>query len=63
MYVDADFRCWEFVFPRGAEVLNSDGFLHLPKDFVVKLLASDELVADENVVYERAVNWAEQQLE
>lgn len=43
-------------------MLKSDGFLVLPRDIVAKILASDELVADENVVYGQAIDWAKQQL-
>lgn len=46
----------------GYYVLNSECFLDLPKEQLVKLLGSDDLQADEKTILNRAVQWATRRL-
>ncbi|KAH7702612.1 BTB/POZ domain-containing protein 6 [Aphelenchoides avenae] len=63
LYAAFSEHCWSVALNNGDEVLNSEYFLDLPKELLVKLLASDDLQVDEKTVYNRAIDWARRRLE
>ncbi|KAH7721807.1 BTB/POZ domain-containing protein 6-A [Aphelenchoides avenae] len=63
LYRDLSKHCWCVTLNNGDEVLNSEYFLDLSEELLVRILDSDDLVVDEKTVFNRAVDWARRRLE
>lgn len=47
----------------GDEALSSEYFLDIPKELLVRILDTDDLVVAEKTVFNRVVDWAKRRLE
>lgn len=54
-----EYRCMKHVFDNQKLIFDSDSFYHLPYSFVLKVVSSDQLVIDENLIYNALFLWAE----
>lgn len=59
----SSFSCDDVFFTYSGSILRSEGFQRLSRDMMTRIIASDELRAEEMTVYERAVDWAKHHLE
>lgn len=54
-----EYRCMKHVFENPKPIFDCDIFHYLPHSFVLKLLSSEYLVHDENLIYNAMYLWAE----
>lgn len=54
-----EYRCLKYVFDNTKLIFECNSFYNLPHSFVLKLLSSEYLVLDENLIYNALFLWAE----